>query len=256
MHKLTSAVAFATSLSLSLAPAIATDFVATPQSLAGVNLHEVTAVIAPPQMTAESAEAELRAAFHSHADANLPRVAPGQEREDFAAWMRAPHNREQVVAFYMHLKSNGVEDVVPVWQLVRTSSSWRQCGASGFEVAPREKWDNIVKTLKFVEKDVVPAVGKVQAVSGYRNEHLNRCSNGAPASAHRHFTALDLVPADPSVTRARLVSQVCAAHAREGRANDTGLGFYNGVRFHVDSNGFRRWGANGSGATSPCVTYS
>jgi len=24
------------------------------------------------------------------------------------------------------------------------------------------------------------------------------------------------------------------------------------MRFHVDSNGFRRWGADGRGATSPC----
>jgi hypothetical protein len=33
-----------------------------------------------------------------------------------------------------------------------------------------------------------------------------------------------------------------------------GLGFYAGNRFHVDSKGFRRWGADGKGATSPCVT--
>ena len=33
-----------------------------------------------------------------------------------------------------------------------------------------------------------------------------------------------------------------------------GAGFYTGHRFHVDSSGFRKWGANGKGATSPCVT--
>jgi hypothetical protein len=26
------------------------------------------------------------------------------------------------------------------------------------------------------------------------------------------------------------------------------------MRFHLDSKGYRRWGANGSGATSPCAT--
>jgi hypothetical protein len=249
MRKMTALAAFAATLSLNLAPATANYTVATPWSLTTVNQHEANAAASPAAI-----EAELQASLQAHAD--LPRVAPGQEREDFAAWMaRSPANREQVLEFYGHLRANGVEDVIPVWQLTRTSSSYRQCGASGFEVAPRDKWDNIVRTLKFVEKDVVPAVGKVQAVSGYRNERLNRCSNGAPASAHRHFTALDLVPADPGVTRAELIREVCAAHAREGRENNTGLGFYNGVRFHVDSNGFRRWGPNGSGATSPCVTY-
>ena len=49
-----------------------------------------------------------------------------------------------------------------------------------------------------------------------------------------------------------MIRQICAAHARDGRAYNTGLGFYNGERFHVDSNGFRRWGADGRGATSPC----
>jgi hypothetical protein len=68
----------------------------------------------------------------------------------------------------------------------------------------------------------------VQAVSGYRNESLNSCSNGAPASAHRMFFALDLMPVDEDVSRGELVSKVCAAHARDGRAFKTGLGFYNG----------------------------
>jgi hypothetical protein len=68
------------------------------------------------------------------------------------------------------------------------------------------------------------------------------------------FFALDLMPVDADVSRGELVGKVCAAHARDGRGYKTGLGFYNGVRFHVDSNGFRKWGPNGSGATSPCVT--
>jgi uncharacterized protein YcbK (DUF882 family) len=144
--------------------------------------------------------------------------------------------------------------VLPIWQLVRTSSSWRECAAGRFEVAPRDKWDNIVTTLKFIERDVEPVVGDVQAVSGYRNAQLNSCSNGAPASAHRHFFALDLMPVDEDVTRGELVRKVCAAHARDGRVHKTGLGFYTGTRFHLDSNGFRKWGPNGSGATSPCVT--
>jgi hypothetical protein len=181
-------------------------------------------------------------------------LAPGQSKADYYAWLaRAPENRARVLAFRDHLAAQGLEDVVPVWQLIRTSSSWRQCAAERFEVAPRDKWNHITATLRFVRDEVVPAVGEVEALSGYRNEALNRCSAGAPASAHRLFFALDLTPVDAGVTRVAMIRSICAAHARDGRSYNTGLGFYSGMRFHVDSNGFRRWGANGRGATSPCA---
>lgn len=180
-------------------------------------------------------------------------MAPGQSRADYYAWLaRNPAHQQQVQDFRDHLAAQGLEDVVPVWQLIRTSSSWRACNAERFEVAPRETWAHITTTLRFVRDEVEPVLGDVEAVSGYRNERLNRCSAGAPQSAHRHFFALDLAPVNPAVNRGAMIRQICAAHARDGRAYNTGLGFYNGMRFHVDSNGYRRWGANGSSATSPC----
>jgi len=97
-------------------------------------------------------------------------------------------------------------------------------------------------------------VGEVEALSVYRNAQLNACSNGAPASAHRMFFALDLTPVSEDVTRGAMIRSICAAHNRNGRGYDTGLGFYSGLRFHVDSSGFRRWGPDGRGATSPCAT--
>ena len=240
--------AFAAALSLTLVPAVATAPMASAQ---GANPIQQPFQAAP----ATPVNAAQPAVAHSHDDVDYPQVAPGQERADFNAWVaRSSANEASVREFQSYLSANGVGDVLPVWQLVRTSSSWRECGASQFEVAPRDKWDNIVTTLKFIERDVEPAVGQVQAVSGYRNESLNRCSHGAPASAHRMFFALDLMPVNASVTRRELIHDVCSAHARDGRDFSTGLGFYNGVRFHVDSSGFRKWGPDGRGATSPCVT--
>lgn len=195
--------------------------------------------------------------LHNHAPDADPGFAPGQSRADYHAWLaQSSDHQEQVRAFRAYLAEAGVEGVLPIWQLVRTASSWRQCRADRFEVAPTSDWPNIVETLRFVDRNVIPAVGDVEAVSGYRNARLNACSAGAPASAHRLFFALDLVPVSAAVTRGELIRDVCSAHARDGRAFQTGLGFYNGVRFHVDSNGFRRWGPDGRGATSPCVTYS
>ena len=190
----------------------------------------------------------------AHEHAHESGLAPGQGATEFRAWLAAsPAHRAALAAFERRLAAEGVEHIVPVWQLVRTSSSWRQCGAEPFEVAPADKWDNIVATLKFVRDEVVPAVGEVEALSAYRNEDLNACSAGAPRSAHRMFFALDLAPVSAEVTRERMIRGICAAHARDGRAYQAGLGFYSGRRFHVDSSGYRKWGPDGSGATSPCV---
>ena len=154
-------------------------------------------------------------------------------------------------SFRTFLTEHGVLDVLPVWQIVRTASSWRECDASRFEVAPAQQWSNIVQTLAFVKNEVRPAIGEVEALSGFRNDRLNGCSNGKPRSAHRLFFAMDLVPVD-DVARTDMIARLCTAHASRGAQYRTGLGFYSGARFHVDSNGYRKWGADGRGATSPC----
>src|SRR5688572_14622014 len=85
-------------------------------------------------------------ADHSH-DSGL---APGQTAADFNAWLaRSPAHRAEVAAFDRRLAAEGVAGIVPTWQLIRTASSWRECAAEPFEVAPADKWDHIVDTLKF-----------------------------------------------------------------------------------------------------------
>lgn len=181
--------------------------------------------------------------------------AEGQSKADYLAWLsRDAGARTMVLSFKSFLEAADVDDVVPTWQLVRTASKWRDCGGPRFEVAPAAEWVHIADTLRFVEAEVEPVIGDVQPVSGFRNAELNQCAGGAKASAHRHFYALDLVPADEDVSRSALIRDVCRIHNNAGRKLGIGLGFYSGMRFHLDSKGYRRWGANGSGATSPCVT--
>ena len=181
--------------------------------------------------------------------------AEGQARADYLAWLaREPAARTQVLSFKSYLEAAGVEDVLPTWQLVRTASMWRECSGPRFEVAPMNEWTHIAATLRFVKDHVEPVIGDVEAVSGFRNETLNQCSGGARASAHRHFFALDLVPANADLPREGMIRSICKIHDFRGEQYGVGLGFYSGTRFHVDSKGFRRWGANGKGATSPCNT--
>ena len=247
--------ATALAATLSIVPAASFSSAPSQLELRHAVVRADTAPVTPKKAApAPFAEFGLDAAHdHEHASG----LAPGQTAQDFEAWTRrTPANVKALGAFRDYLAAQGLETVVPMWQLVRTSSSWRECGAQPFEVPPPDKWGRIVKTLKFVRDDVIPRVGEVETLSAYRNGELNACSNGAPKSAHREFFALDLTPVNENLERSTMIRSVCETHARDGQTYDVGLGFYTGRRFHVDSSGFRKWGANGKGATSPCVNYA
>jgi hypothetical protein len=133
-----------------------------------------------------------------------------------------------------------VGGIVPTWQLFRTATSWRECGAQPFEIPPTSEWPHIIQTLRYVRDYVIPAVGPVEPVSVYRNPQLNLCAGGAPESAHKYDSAIDMVPLRPT-TREALMSELCRIHSKHGEAYGAGLGFYAFLRFHVDSSKYRRW---------------
>jgi hypothetical protein len=194
----------------------------------------------------------LAAFFASPAMAS--ELPEGQSKADYLAWLaRDPGARAEVMSFKSYLDAAGVDGAVPTWELVRTASMWRECSGPRFEVAPAGEWPHIAATLAFVRNHVEPVVGPVEVVSGFRDEELNKCAHGAPQSAHRHFFAIDMVPVS-DIGRAGLMRSLCKIHDFRGEQYQIGLGFYSGTRFHVDSKGFRRWGADGKGASSPCNT--
>lgn len=178
----------------------------------------------------------------------------GQEKADYDRWAAQPGHAAAVDRFRDYLRRSGVDGVVPTYQLLRTATAWRECRAAPFAVAPPALWPALARTLQLIRDEVKPAIGQVEAVSGYRDPALNRCSHGAPASAHARFQALDLTPA-VAMTRAAMIARICRLHAGVGPRWHWGLGFYSGLRFHVDTRRHRRWGADGRGATSPCAGY-
>jgi hypothetical protein len=180
-------------------------------------------------------------------------VTVGQDEPGYRVWYAgAPSRGVEVKAFHDYLGTYGVAGIVPTWQLLRTASSWRRCGAQPFEVPPTTNWPHIVQTLRYLRDYVVPTVGPVEPVSAYRNPGLNSCAGGASDSAHRHFLAVDLVPLR-SISRDVMMANLCAVHARQGNAYQTGLGFYAYMRFHIDSMKYRRWGGDGTPEASPCA---
>lgn len=180
-------------------------------------------------------------------------ITIGQDEAGYRNWYVAS-TRHQVAAtsFNTYLTTWGVGGVVPTWQLLRTATSWHRCGAQPFEVPPLNEWPNVVQTLRYIHDYVIPAVGPVEAVSAYRNPSLNACAGGAPESAHKHYSAIDLVPLQ-ATTREQLMRTLCNIHARRGLDYGVGLGFYAFLRFHVDTTKYRRWGADPAVATCPPI---
>jgi Peptidase M15 len=171
-------------------------------------------------------------------------VTAGQDEPGYQAWYKAASWRPVYVrAFHDYLVINGVGGVAPTWQLLRTATDWRRCGADPFEVPPSSDWPNIVATLRYIGREVVPALGPVEPVSVYRNPILNACAGGAQASTHREMGAVDVVPLRP-IGREALMMQLCRLHAAHPDSN-TGLGFYKGLRFHIDARKYREWGTQG-----------
>ena len=180
-------------------------------------------------------------------------VAPGQDLAGYRAWVAADRRHMLALAAYAdYLRAAGVGDVVPIWQLARTASDWHKCGESAFEVPPTEAWGRIVNTLRFVRDYVKPAVGEVEALSAYRNPVLNSCAGGARESAHQLNSGVDLIPLYP-FARGDLMSRLCTVHARAGRVSNTGLGFYVGIRFHIDVAKYRVWGITAEEGGDQCA---
>ncbi len=178
-------------------------------------------------------------------------VTPGQDEPGYRRWVAQAFFRPMYVrAFNNYLISNGVGGVAPTWQLLRTASQWERCAAEPFEVPPTSEWANIVATLRFIGDSVVPVIGSVEPVSVYRNPSLNVCAGGAQASTHREMGAVDVVPLRPT-SRGALMINLCEVHLRYADRS-IGLGFYKGLRFHIDSRKFREWGTASSRGAYGC----
>ena len=174
-------------------------------------------------------------------DPAAPYITVGQDEPGYRSWyLAAPWRAAQVKSFNDYLVASQVGGILPTWQLLRTATSWKDCGQQPFEVPPAEEWPHMVQTLRYIRDYVVPAVGPVEPVSVYRNPALNVCAGGAPESAHKLDSAVDLVPLRPT-DRVTLMRTLCGAHSEHGAAYNAGLGFYAYLRFHIDSTKYRRW---------------
>ena len=174
-------------------------------------------------------------------DPAAPYITACQDEPGDRSWyLAAPWRAGQVKSFNDYLASAGVSGIVPTWQLLRTATAWKDCGGQPFEVPPSDEWPHMVQTLRYVRDYVIPSIGPVEPVSVYRNPALNVCAGGAPESAHKLDSAIDMVPLKP-IDRITLMRTLCGSHTQHGAAYQAGLGFYAYLRFHIDSTKYRRW---------------
>ncbi len=152
------------------------------------------------------------------------------------------------------LSAQGLSNVVPMEGLTRSATDWRRCKGQAYAVPPQEYWPAIAPTLRLLETEIIPLVGPVRVDSGWRSPKINECVGGAKASKHMLYQALDLTPLS-AITREELIVRLCTFHRDHGAKYNMGLGIYKGTRFHIDTGGYRRWGADYKATSSPCAAY-
>ncbi|MBI5716755.1 MAG: peptidase M15 [Burkholderiales bacterium] len=179
-----------------------------------------------------------------HADE--PRTA-----DSFKDW-RVQHEAA-VAAFEALLVAQGLAEVAPLHQLLRSASDWQRCGAEPYAVPPEAQWPAALSTLRLLRTLRSEAVlGAFEIHSAHRDAALNACAGGAPRSTHLVAFAVDLVPLDDAQAGARL----CRYWARHGQGWQMGLSRYPSGRIHIDTWRYRTWGADHSARSSFCAAES
>lgn len=164
----------------------------------------------------------------------------------FARWRLA--HEAQVRPFEDFLERERLSGGTPLHELLRSASMWKECKAEPFQVPPRAQWTDVREVLQLLallrERQLLD---RIEIVSAYRDEALNRCAGGSPRSAHRRSFAVDLAP----LPRERAVA-LCRFWREHGAPLAMGLSRYPTGRIHIDRAGFRTWGEDHTQATSFC----
>ncbi|WP_375101789.1 MULTISPECIES: D-Ala-D-Ala carboxypeptidase family metallohydrolase [unclassified Pseudomonas] len=175
----------------------------------------------------------------------LPAHADERDLWLFAQWA----GDHQTRPFREMLVDARLYGVVPIHQLLRSASDWRQCRAAPFAVPPSSQWPAVRSTLALLQTLQEQGIlRQFEVVSAYRDRALNACAGGAVGSAHTRAFAVDLLLpdwADPN--------PLCRFWQQQGKAWSMGLGRYPSGRIHLDTAGYRTWGGDGSAGSSFCA---
>lgn len=159
---------------------------------------------------------------------------------DFQNFVNNQNHHTQLRNFERRLRVSGVYNVIPTWQLLRQGTDWQRNNLPQFAFPPVYLWPRMTNTLKFMRRFILPVIGPVDVVSGFRTPTYNFAAGGAPRSQHLEFSALDVVPRS-TISRSELHGRLLNIWQIHGKGLDMGLGLYQGKRFHIDTGGHRKW---------------
>ena len=177
----------------------------------------------------------------------------------FNAWLaRFPAEAVVIKQYQAYLASAlNTNELPPMNQLLTTARAWQECGYEPYQVPPRELWGAMLPTLRLYHtlksQGILPPQTQIRSV--YRSPALNACAGGAPASKHLSNAAIDIWVPDYPVGSAKLSAvqdNLCRFWQSSGEALQFGLGIYATGAIHLDTQGYRRWGAQYTGVNSPC----
>ncbi|NRA41478.1 MAG: hypothetical protein HRU21_04120 [Pseudomonadales bacterium] len=158
----------------------------------------------------------------------------------FMGWVIFNQAEAEYEAIIKQFELSGITHEMPLYLVLLQGTNWRLNGKSAFTIPDKADWPNMINTLLFIESYLLPELGLLVPVSGDRTEEYNMISGGAKSSKHLSFCALDLVPVK-TYARKDLHQRLRKIHREVGKQFNIGLGLYSGLRFHIDSCGFRSW---------------
>ena len=177
----------------------------------------------------------------------------------YNTWVNSFERLRDVREYENYLARNGVSDIIPSFELLRTARDWQKCGRSQYMIPTRELWHNQVPTLR-VFKYLVSAniLSDFEVTSVYRDLPLNQCAGGAGSSRHLYNSAIDfrIGPESPRPEDYAYIEhtkfRLCEFWRHHGQGLNMGLGLYANGQIHIDTYGYRTWGPNLGRTSSPC----
>ena len=177
----------------------------------------------------------------------------------YNSWVGVTYNLQMVREYENFLTRNGVGNIIPSHELLRTARAWQECGRSQYMVPNKELWQNQIPTLK-VFKYLVAAnvLSDFEVTSVYRDLPLNQCAGGANSSRHLYNSAIDfrIGPAYPQGNDYAYIEntkyKLCQFWRQHGQELNMGLGLYSTGQIHIDTQGYRTWGPDLTRNSSMC----
>lgn len=183
----------------------------------------------------------------------------GETNYNYVQWLNISSYRANEVEQYKRYLANylGEQAVPPFDQLLTTARSWERCGYEQYQLPPYELWSNMIATLRLYDdlkkQGVLPPTAEIR--STYRSPSLNACAGGAAASKHMSNGAIDIwVPEYEGQPwyKSAMQERLCQFWSSQGEKYNFGLGLYATGAIHLDTQGYRYWGATNSDAGSYC----